>query len=124
MSHTACFLQGVKPFIGDWKSAYRENRREEIILARLRTNTPLFMVKHHFGRPPRPPRDICVYCNRDQTVFHLMMLCPHLTQQRIQITSYFNSNNLSINACNLLNDNFPSHLIFKFLHDVGYYNKV
>ena len=122
-SRTPCFLQGIKPILGDWKSAYREVRREEIVLARLRMNTPLFMVKHHIGNPP-PPRLYCILCNRRQTVFHLTILCPHLTRHRSNIISHFNSTNMSINACNLLNDNFPFHLLFKFLHDVGYFNKV
>ena len=93
------------------------------MLARLRTNTPLFMVKHKIGANP-PPRDNCLFCHRRQTVFHLTILCPHLTRHRSNIISHFNSTNLSINACNLLNDDFPVHLIFKFLHDVGYFNKV
>ena len=31
-----CEYHSLKPVLGDWKSAYRESRREEVILSRLR----------------------------------------------------------------------------------------
>ena len=122
-SRTRCFLQGIKPTIGDWKSAYRDNRKEEIVLARLRTNTPYFMHQHKLGRTP-PPRDICLYCTRRQTVFHLTRICPRLTLHRSSLQNHFNSTNLSINACNLLGDNAPLNLLFRFLREVNYFNKI
>ena len=41
---THCWLQRLKPILLDWKSVYRESRREEIILGRLHTGKALFMI--------------------------------------------------------------------------------
>ena len=43
-----CRLKSFKPVLGDWKSAYRENRREEKILSRHRTGSCLFLARHFF----------------------------------------------------------------------------
>ena len=119
---TPCRMQRLKPVLGDWKSAYRDNRREEVILARLRTNTCLFSVKHYFSEGT--PRDFCANCNVRQTVFHLTLQCPHLTRFRSTIMNYFRANDLSINMNNLLSDDFPFHRLFKFLQDVNYYTQI
>ena len=121
-NRTPCRMQRLKPILGDWKSAYRENRREEVILARLRTESCLFSVKHHLCEGN--PRVFCAFCNVRQTVFHLTLQCPHLTRHRLNIMQYFNSTNLSINMNNLLADGFPFQKLFKFLQDVNYYNKI
>ena len=62
-----CWLQRLKPLILDWKSAYRDSRREEIILSRLRTGTPLFRFKHHFDA--NSPVDTCSVCKVRNSIY-------------------------------------------------------
>lgn len=40
-------LATFKPILGDWKSAYRESRKEEKILSRLRMDSCFFRLQHH-----------------------------------------------------------------------------
>ena len=38
----------IKPKLMDYKSAYRDDRREEVVLSRLRTGNCLYLVQHYF----------------------------------------------------------------------------
>ena len=41
-------LHDLKPILGRWVCSSRNNRREEVVLCRMRLDTCLFSVKHHF----------------------------------------------------------------------------
>ena len=115
-----CFNQ-ISGICRNWVASLKETRRE-VILARLRADACYFSVKHHIREGT--PRELCSVCNIRQTVYHLTLQCPHLTRYRLNIIHYFNFNNLSINMNNLLSDDFPFHLLFKFLKNVNYFNVI
>ena len=121
-SLTNCSLSRLKPVLADWKSTYRDVRREEIVLARLRVGTCLFMYKHHFNTGT--PIDFCHSCNVRNTIFHLLLKCPQLTPYRTGILAHLEANRLSHSINNILGDDFPSDLLFKFLKDVNYYHRI
>ena len=39
-------LYRIKPKLGDWKSSYRDNIREEVLLIRMRTDTCRYQSQH------------------------------------------------------------------------------
>ena len=118
---TNCPLQRVRPVLKNWKW-YFKKRRDQVIISRIRTGTCLFMIKHHFSVDT--PLDYCNTCKTKNNLYHLFFKCPQLTNHRVGILTYLNSKNLSHSMNSLLDENFPSTLIFKYLKDVGYYNKI
>ncbi|CAL4142281.1 unnamed protein product, partial [Meganyctiphanes norvegica] len=121
-SLSRCWLRRLKPILGDWKSAYRECRREEIVLSRLRAGTCLFMVQHRFDTSI--PRDLCPSCDVYTNVFHILVRCPRLTVHRTGILAHLSANNLSQSVNNILGDDFPFSVLFTFLRNVAYFNRV
>ena len=120
---TNCPLQRLKPIItGYWKSAYRKVRKEEVVLARLRVGACLFLYRHHFDTGT--PIDFCNFCNVRNTIFHILLMCPQHNTYRMDILEYLENNRLSHSINNILGDNFPSELIFKFLRNINYFNKI
>ena len=121
-SVTNCPTQRLKPILGDWKSAYRENRREEIVLARLRVGYCRFLIQHHLNQGT--PIDYCTICNTRNNLYHLFLICPLLNAFRLGIIAFLDENGLSHSINSILGDNFPSNLIFEFLKAINYYRKV
>ena len=78
-----CRLKSFKPILGDWKSAYRKNRREEKILSRLRTGSCLFLVQHYFD--PNKPKEHCISCDMGMTIKHMLIECPTFQNSRTRI---------------------------------------
>ena len=83
-----CRLHYFKPVLGDWKSAYRENRKQEKMLSRLRTGTCKFHVKIHF--PENNDPEMCRNCNILMTLQHLLVDYPALQQKLTPIISFTN----------------------------------
>ena len=121
-TNTHCWLQRLKPVLKDWKSAYSDCRREEVILGRLRTGKALFMIQHHINA--NVPRDYCPTCRRGNNIYHLLITCPHFDGYRQGILSYLDSKGLSHSLNNILNDEFPHHLLYTYLKNINYYNKI
>ena len=87
-------LNGIKPVISDWKSAYRDNRREEKVLSRLRTGCCRFLKQHYFD--PMLSREYCDFCRVTMTIAHLLVQCVNLNFSRSRITSYLRKYNLPL----------------------------
>ena len=118
---TNCPLQRLKPILGDWKWSYKD-RCEQIIISRIRCGLCLFMIKHHIDANTQP--DYCLSCRTRNNLYHLFFRCPLLTNHRVGILTHLNSKNLSYSINNLLDENFPTSLLFKFPKDAGYYTKI
>ena len=118
---THCTLQRLRPVLKGYKWDFKK-RREQVIISRIRTGACLLMVKHHFSADT--PLDYCHTCRTKNNPYHLFFKCPQLTNHRVGILTYLDSKNLSYSMNSLLDENFPSTLIFKYLKDIGYYNKI
>ena len=117
-----CRLKSFKPILGDWKSAYRENRKEEKVLSRLRTGSCYFVWQSHINPPGGI--DFCENCETEVTIAHLLLHCPRFRNSRVRLMNYLNYKNLPFTEENLLNDHFVHGLLFVFLKEVNYWNKI
>ena len=117
-----CRLKSFKPILGDWKSAYRDNRRDEKVLSRLRTGYCLFTMQHFFDRDK--PKERCNTCGIDMTIKHMLIDCPNFQNSRYRIVNYLNQKNLDLNEKNILSDYFPHKLLFIYLKEINFYNKI
>ena len=113
-----CRLQNFKPILGDWKSSYRDVRKEEKALSRLRTGVVLFENRHFYDRTIA--REMCVPCDIPMTIEHLLLECPALRAHRLQMTTFITDNNLPLSEESILGDKFPHDKLFDFLRRVNY----
>ena len=103
----------IKPGLGEWLPGLRTNRREEIILARLRTghshNTHSYLLKGE-----EEPQ--CIPCNAPLTINHILVervdLAP--TRQR-----YFHVDSLTT-----LFDTVKFESVFDFLKEIHLYKMI
>ena len=117
-----CRLRKFKPILGDWKSSYRDVRKEEKMLSRLRTGTVFFNNQHYYDRPLGV--DMCVPCNIPMTIKHLLLQCPALRAHRIPMITFIQNNNLPLTEECILGDEFPHDKLFEFLRRSNYASKI
>ena len=92
------------------------------MLSGLQAGTCLFMVQHCFDTSI--PRNLCPSCDVYTNVFHILVRCPRLTVHRTGILAHLSANNLSQSVNNILGDDFPFSVLFTFLRNVAYFNRV
>ena len=110
------YLHRIKPNLEDCKSSYSRNRREEVVISRLRMGCTLLDVKHHFEKIP-PPQ--CDTCRVRLTVKHIIMYCPKYVNKRNDISKHIRENNLDYSLETVLKDSFPIELVLLFLYRCG-----
>ena len=57
-----CHLYKVKSKLGDWKSSYKDNRREEVDLSRMRIGTFRYQYQHYYQIINTNPMNKCNLC--------------------------------------------------------------
>jgi hypothetical protein len=72
-SETNNKLKEIKTTIATWDSSVRSNRREEVVITRLRIGHTLFSHDYLFSLDKIPPR--CDTCNEALTVRHVLIDC-------------------------------------------------
>ena len=122
-NRTPCEYRSLKPVLGDWKSAYRECRREEVVLSRLRTDCGYYFVQHHFPWGG-PPQNRCERCHVYNSIKHLIIDCPQWVNYRRGMISYLNRKGLNLSMENVLGDDFNHKILFTYLRDIKYYDKI
>ena len=105
-------LPRIKPLIQDWSHTYGGNRREQVVLARLRLGAPLFEVVHYIENSPRRN---CLHCNARLTMTHIFIVCPLFSRQSTIIQKKCFELSLSFDISNILSSAFPEKLIIHFL---------
>ena len=106
----------IKPVLGHWSTSNQNNRRKEIILARLRmghTN-----LTHIYIIESSPPPN-CHRCNCRYTIEHFLLHCPLYNTERQPIIRHAAANRLPLTLPVLLGDSHPDllDLLFEFLHN-------
>ena len=115
-------LNGIKPLIADWKSAYRDSRREERVLSRLRTGSCRFLIQQYLD--PDLGRARCGFCRVNMTLEHLLINCVQFAAHRVDIISYFRKYRIDFNINNILNDDFPHNKLFHFLKATNFIGRI
>ena len=111
------------PKIGDWKSSYRDVRREEVVLSRLRTGSCYYLVQHYWNEGSSR-QDRCDRCQATKSVEHVIVDCPQWVHHRNRIKHYCFRNGMRFSLENVLGDGFDHNLLFKYLHDIGMLDKI
>jgi ribonuclease HI len=116
-------LSSVKPIVHNWKSSFRRTRKEEVILARVRTGHTRLTHQHLFSRNDPP---VCSTCNKNITIKHIFEDCNNLNNLRKKYFSHLTSNGLPLTIKFMLgeHEHFKSDPVFQFLKEASVYNKL
>ena len=101
-------LFAIKPSMGEWLPGFRSNRREEVVLARLRIGHT-HMTHSYLLKGEELPE--CIPCNTTLSVKHLLIECTDLAPYRDQ---YFHADSLKT-----LFDTVKLESLFDFLKEVN-----
>jgi hypothetical protein len=115
-SQTGNKLRSVKPDVSMWASSVRSNRREEVVITRLRIGHCAMTHSYLFTEEKIPPQ--CDECNSVISVRHLLTECDLYRVLR-------NRMGFVRGLKDMLRDD-PEHLsrVLKFLKETGLLNKV
>ena len=107
-------LKLVKEEVGQWDTCNRKNRREEVVLCRMRLGHTRYTHGYLLDREPRPECDSCA-CPR--SVNHLLIECPVFEDQRLSLTTLCGERDLPLCLKSLLGDEHPDVIdeVFGFL---------
>ena len=116
-------LKEVKPNVGHWMSSSHSNRREEIILARLRLGHTLLTHRHILDREPPP---ICDRCRCTLDVPHILLHCRKFCAERQNLETECLLSDVQMNVASLLGNEFPliTDAVFAYLMDCGVAQRV
>ena len=106
-------LYTIKPGLGEWPPGLRTNRREEIVLARLRIGHSYFTHSYLLKGEEQPQ---CIPCNAPLTVKHLLVDCIDLAPTRER---YF-----IVDSLITLFETVKIESVFEFLKEIGLYKKI
>ena len=106
-------LYTIKPGLGEWLPGLRTNRREEIVLARLRIGHSYFTHSYLLKGEEQPQ---CIPCNAPLTVKHLLVDCIDLAPTRER---YF-----IVDSLITLFETVKIESVFEFLKEIGLYKKI
>ena len=118
-----CKYYRLKPRLEDWKSAYRDSRREEVVLSRLRTGACLYLVQHHL-KEGNPRQDRCDHCQVTNTLEHLIIDCPQWHSFRGGMKYFCLRRGIAFSLNNVLNDGFNHNILFQYLLDIKFMNRI
>ena len=117
-------LHTVKPNLQNWPTSSRRNRREEVILARLRIGHTRLTDAYRFILKSKAPK--CEACNSVLTVLHILVVCPKFVAERRlyfplldSLPSAEQSKKLSLILSE--SDVFSAQAVFGFLNATGVY---
>ena len=105
-------LHDVKPILGEWPPAYRNVRRDEVVLGRCRIGHTFYTNSYLLKAEQRPD---CIGCQCPLTVRHILIDCTDFSHIR---QKYFNKASMR----DLFNDIKPE-LILDFLKEIRLYRK-
>lgn len=103
-------LKTIKTDIRPWNSSSRDNRREEVVLARIRIGHTRLTHLHLITKEP-PPR--CQHCGNTLTIAHILQQCPYYSRKLDQMGISRNT------AISLGNNSDAIDKLISFLNNVN-----
>ena len=70
-------LHSIKPILSEWRPAYRMDRKEEVVLSRLRTGHSY--ATHSYLLKEQP---MCIPCDAPFTIKHILLYCVDFENAR------------------------------------------
>jgi hypothetical protein len=107
-------LHDIKPILSNWQSSYRTNRREEVVLSRLRIGHT-HLTHGHLLRRELPPE--CTADHQALTVKHILLDCTLYARERAKHLNSPGNNLLTLSS--ILDDNTDLEGLFLFLRETG-----
>ena len=98
-------INTIKPVLGDWPTAHRPCRREEVVLARLRLNSTLLTHMKPYIDKSYPPR--CGVCDTNLTISHILLSCGDYAWERSFLADYCRTYGLPFTLDTILGDGDP-----------------
>lgn len=116
-------MKEIKPEIQHWSSSFRQNRKEEKVLAKMRIGHTLLTHSFIFLKEPRPR---CPQCDQTLTVNHILLHCRNYQLHRQPVLEYCRQNQVAFTLKSLLGDEHPDllHRLFSFLRNTQLMNKL
>ena len=106
-------LHHIQDTIGEWRAGYRRNRKEEVIISRLRIGHTHITHSHLLKGEDSP---VCLTCKVPLTVKHILINCVRF----IQIyPKHYQTNNLK----NLFKNSKPEEIL-SFLKEINLFLKI
>ena len=107
-----------KKRIADWHTSYRQNRREEVALARLRMNSTFITHLAPYIAGTFPPQ--CNTCNTTLSISHVLIHCTQYNRQRQTLIQHCRRNNIQFSLTNILADDiFMVDMLIFYLRTTG-----
>lgn len=108
-------LKRIKAHISSWNSSFRNSRREEVVLTRLRIGHTRLTHGHLMAREPPP---VCAECEAQLTVEHILTECRRYRQARAR-------HNINAALPTILgNESALLENLFAYLRDIGVYHEI
>ena len=109
-------LKSIKEVSGPWDTSTRKNRREEIVLCRLRLGHTRFTHSFLIDREPRPR---CDHCQCPRSVQHLLIECPAYATERIHLFNACQRYGKPLSLRSILGNDHPENIdvVFTFLRN-------
>ena len=98
-------LHTIKPILGEWATADRPTRREEVVLARLRMGCTLPTHMLPYIAKAFPPQ--CITCNVTLSVDHILLHCVRYREARRSLAAFCDNRRLPMTLATLLGDEHP-----------------
>ena len=117
-----CHLYNIKPKLGDWKSSYKDNRREEVVLSRMRTGTCRYQSQHYYQNTN--PMNKCNLCGVANDIEHVILTCPKWGAFRIMIYEQNKKLKLPNSISSVLGEKFNHSILFRYLRAIKYFDLI
>ena len=118
-------LRAIKDSIQVWPSSNLRNRRESIILTRLRIGHSKVTHQYLMEQGMQP---YCLDCLVPLTIKHIIAKCPSFTETRTRIYPPTQNMNYQLIMRHMLgnerDDNFCPVKLMSYLRDIGLYNMI
>ena len=108
-------LKEIKASVSPWTSSNRPNRREEVVISRLRIGHCRLTHEHLMTRNPQT---ICRHCGVNTTVKHIITECPAYEHQRVEYNIPDSLSEALNNSTSNLNN------LVKFLKSINIYHLI
>ena len=109
-------LKTIKEVSGKWETSVRTNRREEIVLCRLRVGHTRLTHSYIIDREPRP---MCDRCRCPRSVQHILIECPEYANERTSLYDACQRLDTPLSLKSVIGNDFPENIdeVFSFLRN-------